>query len=99
MCSLLGATYAISSVIDQDGEELAKPREEHARVAELSREDEAYNELYCHATGWAELGCMWRLLIVSAAILALVSGFMFAMLNEVCFENFSLQSKINDPIS
>merc|ERR1712228_1109294 len=49
-------------------------------------------------TEWKRLPVVHKIIIVLATCLAMISGFMFAFFSESCFENFTIASKIEDPI-
>jgi len=95
----LVAVMCVMNVVGASGERLAKPRKEHEAVEELTRKEEEYNKVFQEVTMWSKLSMVHKVLISLAAFLAIVSGFIFAFFGSSCFENFSISSKINNPIA
>lgn len=95
-CGFL-AVSTVSNVILADGDELAKPRAEHAEVEELSRQQAEAKKTYDDVTKWSSLASWRKFTLCSAAVTQLFSGFLFAMGGEYCFRSFSVSSKIGAP--
>jgi len=94
----LTAIQRILRVIERDHEELAKPREEHRAVEELTRQEEAWQECYSRISAWEALSNLRRFVIVTAAILHIICPGIFVLLASSCFRRFSLgSSRIEDP--
>jgi len=98
VASFMLATYRVLNVVNRDGAELAKPRQEHEAVAELTRRGQVRNKVYQEVTAWETLGNFWKALLLVATSLQLLSGFIFVMAAEACFRDFSINSVIGDPI-
>lgn len=94
----LSATVSIIKVVEEQGEVLAQPRPEHAKVASVTRKQARRNQAMYEATCWSSLSWARRLVIVSAAGLMIMACAIFVFLDEVCFENFSLTGRIDDPL-
>eukprot|EP00747_Dinoflagellata_sp_TGD_P205344 gnl/TRDRNA2_/TRDRNA2_79081_c1_seq1.p1 gnl/TRDRNA2_/TRDRNA2_79081_c1~~gnl/TRDRNA2_/TRDRNA2_79081_c1_seq1.p1 ORF type:complete len:157 (-),score=21.92 gnl/TRDRNA2_/TRDRNA2_79081_c1_seq1:78-512(-) len=82
--------------IEALGEELAKPRPEHAAVEELTRSEQHGNDVYAEVTRWQNVGCFMQALLILAAAGQLMSGFIFTMMAEACFRPFEISGKITD---
>jgi len=98
--SMSMAVYETTRVVDKHEEELQQPREEHKAVAQLTAEEAHYYQVYTQVTAWntGVMGLCRKAVISAAAVLIVLSGFIFVMMDEACFENFSVSSKIDDPI-
>jgi len=96
--SMLLAVLKITDVVGEHGEELAKPRPEHDVVAKLTQQEAAANEAYKQVSDWGRLNLMRKAMITGAAALILGSCFAFAMLGELCFENFQVSGQIGDAL-
>mmetsp|Transcript_85437 Transcript_85437/g.242303 ORF Transcript_85437/g.242303 Transcript_85437/m.242303 type:complete len:806 (-) Transcript_85437:14-2431(-) len=94
----LAAVISVMNVVGDRGEELARPREEHKAVEALARQEEQYRNAFQEATEWGNLPCADRALLSVAAALSVSSGAIFAFYGSSCFENFSISSKIDDPL-
>jgi len=94
----LVAVMCVMNVVGASGERLKESRSEHKAVEELTQKEEEYNQSFQEVTAWVRLSMGHRILISLAAFFAVVSGFIFAFFGSSCFENFSISSKINDPI-
>eukprot|EP00930_Biecheleria_cincta_P099836 TRINITY_DN9144_c0_g1_i1.p1 TRINITY_DN9144_c0_g1~~TRINITY_DN9144_c0_g1_i1.p1 ORF type:complete len:422 (+),score=38.75 TRINITY_DN9144_c0_g1_i1:81-1268(+) len=85
------------AVIQRDGDELAKHREEHRAVEELTRQEEQWRKCYDDVTAWGTLSCFRKGVISAAASLHMLCPAIFILLAEACFRPFSLgSSRIND---
>jgi len=93
--SFLAAAYKIAAVAIRRGHELARPRPEHAGVAELSRRREARLEAYREVVDWKALHPRWKAFIAAAAVMQLGGLFALGMMYEACFRDFSISSDIN----
>jgi membrane protein DedA with SNARE-associated domain len=90
------AVYAVSKTLQKHGDELAKPRPEHAKVAELTRSEEAWVAKYNEVSKWSTLSVSWKgMLAVTTAFLYL-SNFCFVVLEELAFRPFAVSSSIGD---
>jgi len=94
MISCCCAAYIVLETVSRRGDELAKPRPEHAAVAELTRQGEHRAAMYEDISNWHHLSNPWRALIGLATALHLVAGFIFTMASEACFRDFSISSSI-----
>jgi len=92
------AAFIVLDVVSQKGEELAQFRPEHAAVAELTRQGEFRARCYADVTNWHKLNPKWQAMIFITTVMHLVSGAFFVFMTETCFENFSISSKIDDPL-
>mmetsp|Transcript_129286 Transcript_129286/g.374345 ORF Transcript_129286/g.374345 Transcript_129286/m.374345 type:complete len:797 (-) Transcript_129286:247-2637(-) len=91
---LLAGAYILKE-IEEQGEELAKWRQEHAAVAELSKKEQHANEKYQEVTQWSALGTFDKVLVISLATTLELSCFVFVMMAEACFRPFSVDKDIN----
>lgn len=98
----LVATRETLKIIEDDAVELAKWREEHAKVAELTAREAEYNQTYARVTAWEQLSVRRRLTVLCVAAFQLVAGFMFAMdfvlMDPVCFKDFALNDTIENAL-
>jgi len=94
MVSCCGAAFMVLEKVSRQGAELAKPRPEHAAVAELTRQGEQRAKIYDDVSNWYHLSDPWRAMIGLATALHLVAGFIFTMAGEHCFRDFSISSSI-----
>lgn len=97
LAGMILALYFIQECIVKNGDELQGFREEHAHVAELTRQEEEYNRKYTERLAWDTLETVRRMHIMLSTCLMLVSLFMFVMMDEACFRNFNVSNKISDP--
>mmetsp|Transcript_98871 Transcript_98871/g.268523 ORF Transcript_98871/g.268523 Transcript_98871/m.268523 type:complete len:696 (+) Transcript_98871:1-2088(+) len=91
------AMYYIVSVATRDKEKLEKPREEHAVVEQLARDEEAYNRAFKTVTLWSNLRTVHKATIIIAAVCIMVSCPIFAFC-ETCFQNFCINCSIDKPL-
>merc|ERR1712032_566362 len=96
VCGLL-AVYYVVAVATADKEELEKPRQEHAVVEQLARGEAAYMDAFAKVTNWTNLGTGYKALIMTAALLIMLSCPVFAFC-EKCFENFCINCEISKPL-
>jgi len=94
MVSCCVAAFIVLETVSRKGEELAKPRPEHAVVAELTRKGENRARLYADVSNWWHLSTPWKVFIGVAGVLHLIAGFLFTMAGEHCFRDFSISSSI-----
>jgi len=97
MGSMAYAVWAIGQVVQNHGDELAKPRPEHEAVAELTRQEKAAVDQYRDTIKWENLSCCWKAFVLGAAVLMLLSNGVFTIFAESCFRPFAVSSKIKDP--
>eukprot|EP00928_Gymnodinium_smaydae_P027946 TRINITY_DN21452_c0_g1_i1.p1 TRINITY_DN21452_c0_g1~~TRINITY_DN21452_c0_g1_i1.p1 ORF type:complete len:231 (-),score=48.66 TRINITY_DN21452_c0_g1_i1:77-769(-) len=94
-------TFRIMKTVERDGEELAKYREEHKAVAELTKARAAYEEIYKEVTTWHKMSAAKQFVCMSAAICFLISGFALAadmMLEEkFIFRKFAITDSVYLP--
>lgn len=84
-------------MIEEKGDELAQPRPEHRRVEELSRKQAVIQEEYLNMIAWANLDDCWKNVIAFAALMMLVSGYLFFFFGSAyCFRSFTVSSRIDD---
>jgi len=98
MVSCCVAAFIVLDTVSKRGAELAKPRPEHAVVAEMTLQGEHSARIYADASNWYHLTVPWRVLIGLAAALHLVAGFIFTMAAEHCFRDFSISSSIEEDL-
>ncbi|CAE7200401.1 unnamed protein product [Symbiodinium sp. CCMP2592] len=95
-------TWRIMKTVEQDGDELAKPRPEHEAVAKLTAKEAEYTAAFKQVSQWQVMTCtqLSTLLLAVASIVS--SGFViaadFMIADKFCFRNFSITNKISDPI-
>ena len=96
-------SYRIMKVIEDDGEALARPRVEHAAVAELTRQEALYTEALHNASEWSNMHCGQKFLAFVSAACLLVAGFAlaadFSLTEKFCFRSFSITSSIGSAIA
>lgn len=90
--SMLLATYKILLVVQRHQQELAEYRPEHKEVAELTRRTEGRRRAYLAVTKWDVLPKGWKAFIGAAAVIHFACFFIFVMLDEAVFEDFSVSS-------
>jgi len=91
------AIYTIGRVIEKDGEELAKPRPEHAAVAELTRREAHAVAIYESVTRWSALSPLYKGMLATSSFLMIVTNAVFTLMAEACFRPFAVSSRIDDP--
>ncbi|CAE7778362.1 sec14l1, partial [Symbiodinium pilosum] len=100
--AMLLFTWRIMKTVEQDGEELAKPRPEHAAVAQLTAQEAAYTAAFKEVSRWQAMSCAQASVLLLAVASIVFSGFVIAadfMLTEkFCFRNFAITNKISDAI-
>merc|ERR1719253_500798 len=79
-------------------EELSRTRTEHQVVEDLTKQEQAENLLRGRLTQWDQFGTYRKFVLVSAAVLILISDFIFVMMAEAAFHPFSVNNRIRDPI-
>merc|ERR1711972_438161 len=93
-------SYGIMRAVEQHGSELAKEREEHSALAELTKKEAAYVQTYRDISEWSGLLGPQKATILLATVLLLFSGFVmaadFMMSEEVCFKAFAITDRIGD---
>eukprot|EP00448_Togula_jolla_P020586 CAMPEP_0170578720 /NCGR_PEP_ID=MMETSP0224-20130122/5607_1 /TAXON_ID=285029 /ORGANISM="Togula jolla, Strain CCCM 725" /LENGTH=940 /DNA_ID=CAMNT_0010901709 /DNA_START=1 /DNA_END=2823 /DNA_ORIENTATION=- len=99
VASMVLASYYITSEMEQHGAELAKSREEHKPIEELTKKQAVKNECYKRATEWNALDIVRRTILASSAVLMLGCFFVFLFFDSVLFESFDISGKIRCPIS
>jgi len=97
MSSFAYAFYTVGQVIQDKGEELAKPREEHRAVAELTRKETAIREAYASASDWNHLSPCAKSVILTMTVSMVVANMAFTSMGESCFRPFAVSSRIQDP--
>merc|ERR1719412_2303191 len=60
MVSACVAAFIVLDTVSRRGVELAKPRPEHAVVAELTRQGEHGARIYADVSNWYHLSTLWR---------------------------------------
>lgn len=92
----------VMKTIEQDGEELAKPRDEHKAVAELTRKEADYNRAYRDVTEWGAMPCSHKSILLISVGLYLLVGFVLTAdysspaYDKFCFRSFAITNKIDD---
>lgn len=99
MVSMAYAMSVIGHIMQNDHDELAKPRPEHAAVAELTRSEQASVDMYNTISDWNRLSCCWRFILFTAVVLMIGSNGVFVAMAESCFIPFAVSSDINAPYS
>lgn len=98
----LAYTHFILQVVEREGPELAKEREEHRAVAELHKSEEAYEQKYLEVSNWDALDLPQRAAILAAAALLVMSGWllvadsMLADADKLCFRTFAITGRVAD---
>mmetsp|Transcript_102760 Transcript_102760/g.294916 ORF Transcript_102760/g.294916 Transcript_102760/m.294916 type:complete len:232 (+) Transcript_102760:1-696(+) len=97
----LVATRAIIQTIELEGEELAKERPEHAKVAELTAKQADFVKKYAEVESWTgpdAMSARRKATISLAAWLQLLAGFLlasdFVLMEPVCFRKFAVNDSI-----
>jgi len=97
------AAYKITATVEKDQEELSQPREEHAKVAELTKKREEFSLALQAVSDWTGPHMTKRrkaTIIVAAAVMS-CSGAVFALdfvlAEPICFRKFDITSDINAP--
>eukprot|EP00747_Dinoflagellata_sp_TGD_P117095 gnl/TRDRNA2_/TRDRNA2_172533_c3_seq3.p1 gnl/TRDRNA2_/TRDRNA2_172533_c3~~gnl/TRDRNA2_/TRDRNA2_172533_c3_seq3.p1 ORF type:complete len:835 (+),score=121.96 gnl/TRDRNA2_/TRDRNA2_172533_c3_seq3:346-2505(+) len=90
------AVLRILNVVQDNGEELSKPRPEHEAVAQLTAREQRFNDAFREATKWKAIGIVWQAVLILATCLQLLSGMVFVMASEKCFRSFKISSRISD---
>merc|ERR1719350_2087878 len=89
VASTLIYTYYIMNVIEKDGQELAKPRPEHAAVAELTAKEAAFVRCYDEVTAWDVIACPNKSMLCLAVGGLLLGGYLmaadFMLEDKFCF--------------
>jgi hypothetical protein len=91
------AVYAVSETVKKHGEELAKPRPEHAAVAELTEKERHAVEKYNEVCKWTNLETVLKFMLSSATVALYFSNFFFVVLKEYTFRPFAVSSDIEAP--
>jgi len=95
-------SWRIMKTVEQDGEELAKPRLEHEAVARLTAQEAAYRAALKEVSRWDAMTCAQLFVLLLGVASIVFSGFViaadFMLADKFCFRNFSITSKISDPI-
>ncbi|CAE7245055.1 unnamed protein product [Symbiodinium natans] len=95
-------TWRIMKTVEQDGEELAKPRKEHEAVAKLTAQEAAYTAAFKQVSHWQAMTCLQISMLLLAVACIVSSGFLiaadFMITEKFCFRNFAITNKITDPI-
>jgi len=94
--SLLAALVFIFRTVAADRRELSKPRPEHQRVEELTRQEKEYDDKYVEITKWNGMTWVQQAIISVATFLQLVSNTVLTVYDSKCFRPFFLSSKIGD---
>lgn len=100
MGSMAYAVYAVSQTVQLHGDQLAKPRPEHAAVAELTLRETAKVDMYNRIVTWQRskdkpsLSSLWKACLVCASFFLFISNVMFVCLAELCFRPFAVSSDI-----
>eukprot|EP00928_Gymnodinium_smaydae_P021453 TRINITY_DN1836_c0_g2_i1.p1 TRINITY_DN1836_c0_g2~~TRINITY_DN1836_c0_g2_i1.p1 ORF type:complete len:792 (+),score=110.25 TRINITY_DN1836_c0_g2_i1:64-2439(+) len=93
-------SYSIMKTIERDGENLAKFRTEHAKVAQLRFAEKAYVDKYAELCKWSALPLFQKVIILISVTFQLVVFFVvatdFAMEARICFRPFAMTDKIGD---
>jgi len=97
MVGMAYAVYTISDTVQKYGDELAKPREEHRAVQELTKAEEQAVECYARVTAWDKMTLTWKAILFTSTALSFLSNAIFVFLAESCFRPFSVSSRIADP--
>jgi len=98
--AMLVASRIIIQTVEKDGEELAKPRPEHAKVAELTAKEADYVQACSRVEAWDVMSMRRRATITTAAYMHLLAFFLFAadfvLMEPVCFEKFAVNDRIGE---
>jgi len=97
MGSFAFAVRAVSTVIQNHGEELAKPRPEHEAVSELTRREQAMVDCYNNTIRWESISTFWKAILLAGACGTTLCNMVFIGLAEMCFRTFAISSKIDAP--
>jgi len=84
--------------IQEHSDSLAEYREEHAAIAELSRQEEDARRCYQDVTRWENLTWLDGFILLSGVASQLVSGLLFVLVGSLCFLPFSVDKDINAAI-
>jgi len=95
--------YYTTNEIEHNHEELAKPRDEHKAVEELSRKEETFVNFYKEVTNLKSLYVKWPMmvyLIAASVVLQLISFFVFAadfvLTEKLVFNKFAMKNRIDE---
>ncbi|CAK9072831.1 unnamed protein product [Durusdinium trenchii] len=95
-------TYRIMKVVDEDGEKLAEPRQEHAAVAALTEKEKDYVAALLQKSQWGEMKRFQRVLVLLSSMCMLTSSFVFiadySVADKFCFRSFEITGQIDLPI-
>jgi len=94
MASGVIAMYYIQETVYKYGDELAKPRPEHEKVAQLTLQEAAHNAMYMKVTAWARLSLKMRISVLLTTCMMLACLFIFMFMQEACFRPFETNNSI-----
>lgn len=94
-------TGRIMKTVEQDSEELSKPRPEHAAVAALTAKEADYRKAFGEVSKWDAMTCIQQTTVLWSVFAMLLSGFLiaadFMIVEKFCFRKFDITSNIKDP--
>jgi uncharacterized integral membrane protein len=93
------AAYYMTAVMNEKGDELAKPRPEHKPIEDMTKAEQAFVEMHAKVTQWDNMKGGYKTLLKFGTAIQMFSFFILVWGDKHCFRPFSLTSKINDPYS
>jgi len=96
MVAMVYAIFTVSKTIQHYGDELGKPRPEHAAVEALTASEAEGNAMVLRTREWHNIHCFWKAWLVIATAGMYFSNCLFVGLAERCFKPFALSSVISD---
>lgn len=96
--AMMIAAYYMSEVMNQKGEELAKPRPEHKPIEDMTKAEAHFVATYNEVTRWKDMPGWSKGLLGLGTFVMLAATCVLVLMDVSCFRPFSLTSKIEDPI-
>lgn len=90
------AAYYIQECVSNYGDELAKPRPEHAAILALYAKEAEFRKCYREVTDFWQLTRSRQVEVVMSTTLIIAALFLFQFMDTACFRPFEISNKICD---